>query len=218
MSAALFLSLTLITTSQDVPTDIPKSELPKSAECIICSANGAGHGEEKPAAGVKYKGKAYFFCNVKEVESFKKDPELYMPPILPRPMPEFGLTDFSGKLWNAESLNQKLVLIDYWATWCEPCKKLMPVLEKLHKKYQPKGFELLSVSIDEKKEDLDKFLAKKKFANPVIHDQSQTYNKWGVRVIPTTFLIKEGQIIGQWTGITKESELDKAISQNLPKE
>ncbi len=216
MSAAIFLSLTLLTFNQDIPTDIPKSELPKSAECVICTANGAGHGSEKPVAGVMFKGKPYYFCNAKEVEAFKKEPDLYMPPIIPRPMPEFSLSDMSGKLWNAESLSQKLVLIDYWATWCEPCKKLMPVLEKLHKKYQSKGFELLSVSIDEKRDDLEKFLTKKKFSNPVIHDQSQTFGKWGVRVIPTTFLVKDGQIVGQWTGVTKESELDTAISKNLP--
>src|SRR5256885_5491011 len=70
---------------QGTPVEIATKDLPKAAVCLVCEANGEGHKEEKPAAGVRYKGKSFFFCNVKELAEFKKDPESFMPPVLPRP-------------------------------------------------------------------------------------------------------------------------------------
>lgn len=205
----------LIAVAQDKPTDIAKKDLPKEAECIVCTSHGAGHGKEKPAAGVMYKGNAYYFCNAKEVPEFKKDPEAFMPPVLPREMPAFSIADTTGKVWNAEAMKGKLVLIDYWATWCGPCKEMFPILDRLHAKYKKRGFEMLSVSVDQEKSDLDKFLKTKKFPNPVLHDTTQTYGKWGVRSIPATFLIKDGKIVAQWVGKVSEKELASAIEANL---
>ncbi len=202
---------------QDKPQDIAKKDLPKEAECIICSMGGEDHGKEKPAGGVLYKGKSYYFCNTKEIAEFKKDPEAFMAPVLPRPMPEFSLNDSTGKTWNAEAMKGKLVLIDYWATWCGPCKAMFPTLDKVYAKYKDKGFVLLSVSIDEKKADLDKYLKGHKFPNPVLHDQAGIYGEWGVRAIPATFLIKDGQVVAQWVGKMTEKQLDVAVSENLPK-
>lgn len=182
---------------------------------MVCSAGGEAHGKEKPAAGVMYKGVAYYFCNAKEVPGFKKDPEAFMPPVLPRPMAEFSMADTSGKTWNAEAMKDKLILIDFWATWCKPCKEMFPTLDKLYAKYKPKGFEMLSISVDEKKTELDKYLMGHQFPNPVLHDTTQTFVKWGVRNIPATFLIKNGQVIAQWTGKQTEKTLDTAISTNL---
>lgn len=202
---------------QDKPQDIAKTDLPKEAECLVCSAGGEGHGKEKPAGGLMYKGKAYYFCNTKEIADFKKDPDAFVPPALPRPMPEFSIADTTGKTWDAEAMKGKLVLIDYWATWCGPCKAMFPIFDKLHAKYKGKDFELLSVSVDEKKPDLDKFLKGHKFPNPVLHDTTGTYGKWGVKAIPATFLVKDGQVVAQWTGKVKESDLSAAIEANLPK-
>lgn len=213
-----FIALVTLATIglQDKPQDIAKKDLPKEAECAICSMAGEGHGKEKAAAGVLYKGVAYYFCNTKEVAVFKKDPDAFVAPILPRPMAEFSLKDTDGKVWNSEAFKGKLVMIDYWATWCKPCKEMFPTFDKLHAKYQDKGFVLLSVSVDEKKSDLDKFLKGHKFPNPVLHDTVGTYGKWGVRSIPATFLIKDGQVIAQWTGKQKHETLENAILPNLP--
>lgn len=199
--------------TQEKPLDIPKTELPAKAECLLCD----GHGLEKPVGGVRYKGKTYFFCNSKEIAEFKKDPEAHVPPVLPRPMPPFDLADELGGNWNAGAMTGKLVLIDFWATWCGPCKEMFPTLEKLHAAYAPRGFEILSVSIDEKRPDLDKFLKSKKFPNPVLHDTKQTWAAWGVRSIPAVFLVKDGQVIAQWKGKAKRESLEAAIKGNLPK-
>lgn len=200
---------------QDVVVDIPKAELPKAEHCVVCTSNGEDHGTEKPVAGVRYKGKSYFFCNAKEVSAFKKDPESYMPPVLPRAMPKFDLTDLTGKVWNEDVLQGKVVLIDYWATWCVPCREMKPIVDRVRKQFLDKGFEVLSVSIDEKRADLDKFLKKNKFDNPILHDQKQTWSNWRVRVVPTFFLVKEGQVIAQWSGKVPEKSLRDTVAEAL---
>ena len=211
------LAVAAFAVAQDIPQDIAKKDLPKLAECSVCNAKGTPMGEEKPAAGLMYKGHAYYVCNKAEVAELKKDPDAFVPLPLPRPMPEFSDTDTTGKTWDAEAMKGKLILVDYWATWCGPCKAMFPVLDKLHAKYKERGFELLSVSVDEKRTDLDKFLKGHKFPNPVLHDTTQTFAKWGVRNIPATFLVRDGQIVAQWIGKASEKDLATAIEANLPK-
>lgn len=207
MIATLFAVVLL---TQDKPTDIPKGELPKAAICVVCTANGAGHEEERPAAGVMYKGVAYYFCSSKEVAEFKKDPESWIPLPLPRAMAKFDLVDMGGKTWNPEAFKEKVVLIDFWATWCGPCKQVKPLVAALAKKH--KGLTVLSVSIDEKRSELDKFLKKESFDGPVLHDSKQVWAGWRVKAIPAVFLVKNGQVVAQWTGVPDSKEIADSVA------
>ncbi len=170
---------------------------------------------EKPAAGVLYQGKSYYFCNAKEVVSFRNDPEAYMPPVLPRAMPAFDLNDLTGKRWNAAEFKGKTVLIDFWATWCVSCRALKPTVEKVRAKYAAKGLTVLSVSIDEKRSTLDQYLVKNKFASTVLHDNAQTWATWGVKSIPALFLVRDGRIVAQWKGKQTEKTLSAAVEKAL---
>jgi len=200
----------LVAIAQDSVQEIPKGELPKAAVCLICN-----EGEEKPAGGFKYKGNNYYFCNKTEMNNFKKDPDAFIPPVLPRLAPTIDLTDTAGKIWNAEAMKGKLILVDFWASWCQPCVAMMPAIDKVHAKYKGRGLEVLSISIDEKKADFDKFLKKHTFPNPVLLDTTKTWNRWGVKAIPATFLVKDGQIVGQWRGKQEEKVFDAEISKHL---
>jgi thiol-disulfide isomerase/thioredoxin len=218
MKALVTLILAIAATvafAQDVPQPIAKKDLPKLAQCSVCTARGTPMGMEKPAAGLMYKGKAYYLCNTKELAEFKKDPEAFVPPVLPRPMSAFDLADLTGKKWDADAMSGKVVLIDFWATWCKPCKEMFPILDKLVAKYRDRSFVLLSVSVDQKQADLDKYLRGHSFPNPVVHDSSGLFGKWGIRSIPATFLIKDGQVIAQWVGKQSEKALDEAILKAL---
>lgn len=210
MTVLALIGLTAGIGLQDTPVAIPKGTLPKKAKCLVCT----NHGEEKPAAGFLYKGMSYYFCNNDEAKAFKESPEMHF---VPRPMPEFSISDKSGKAWNAESMKDKLILIDYWATWCGPCKAMFPMLDKVYGEFKGEKFEMLSVSVDKNAETLDKFLKNRHFPNPVLHDTTQTFAKWGVKFIPATFLIKNGQIVAQWLSPAKEKELRAAIQANLAK-
>lgn len=200
---------------QDKPEPLAPAALPKKATCVVCASQGTDHGEERVVAGFNFQGKAYYLCNSKEIEAFRADPESYLPPVLPRPAPEFDLKDLNGQTWNLDRLKQGTYLIDFWATWCKPCRELKPVLDKIQRDYYPKSVVLLSVSIDEKRDDLDRFLEKNKFDNPVLHDARQTWNGWKVKAIPTTFLVRDGMIVAQWKGKFKEAEVRKALDRAL---
>lgn len=202
--------LTLFLMTQEVPKDLAKSELPKAALCIVCEALGSGHGEERPAAGVLYRGNRYYFCNPKEVKTFKEDPEGFLPLALPRPLPEFEVVDTTGKRWKSADFAGKTVLIDWWATWCGPCKEMMPVMEALAKKHG-ENLTVLSISVDEKKEAFDKFLAQKQPAGIAAWDAQGAFAKFRIKSIPAFFLVKDGQIVKEWRGKQKLETFDRAI-------
>lgn len=211
---SIAIALGSIAGAQEKPELLDKKDLPKTAVATFCGPDGKTE-MERPNVGYRYKGKIYYFCDKPAINAFLKDPEAFLPPILPRDMPEFSLPDTTGKTWDAESMKGKVVLIDFWATWCAPCKKMMPTLDKVYAKYKEKGLELLSVSTDQKKSDLDKFLGGHLFPNPVVHDTKETFKKWGVKFIPATFLVRDGKIVAHWTGIATEKELSAAIEANI---
>lgn len=200
--------------AQDKPQDIPKNELPAKAPCVVCTVTGFMPGDLTPVAGVMYKGKAYYFCQKEEVATFRKDPEAFVAPVLPRPMAAFGLTDTAGKLWNADAFKGKTVLIDFWATWCVPCKELAPELDKLYAKHKAEGLELLSVATMDKKNAFDKFVRANPFDHPVLFDTKKLNETWHVVGVPAVFLLKDGQVVAQWIGVIKPEVIEAAISHS----
>jgi peroxiredoxin len=87
-------------------------------------------------------------------------------------LPEIGLTDLSGKKVDLASLKGKVVIVDFWASWCAPCAEELPQLEKLHKKYKDRGLVVVGVSVDEEAENLTGFLKKVKLSFPIVHDKA----------------------------------------------
>lgn len=209
---SLLISLALFSSpGQDKPVQIAKADLPKLAECVICNAAGEGHDQERPAAGVTYKGKSYFFCSVKEVSTFNKNPEFYLPLVLPMALPNFDLTDLQGRTWNQQSIKDGVVLLDYWATWCKPCLALKPKLDLILETYKDKGYEMLSVSIDEKRSVLDSFLKKANWGTPVAHDTKQTWASLRVAAIPALFLVKNGKVVAEFRGKIDVQKVERAV-------
>ena len=205
---------------QDAPIDIAKGELPKEAECTVCSTNGESHGPEKPAAGVRYKGKSFYFCSTKEVSTFKSDPEAFVPPVLPRPAPKLSGTLLDGSSVNLDAYKGKVVLIDFWATWCKPCVDAMPHISKLAKEFGDKGFTVLGVSIDEEPNKVAPFVKKRKIEYPIVLDDKKTpsWQSFKVSGIPALFLVdREGQIIAQWRGKIKASDVEAAVKTAVGK-
>ncbi len=224
-SLLLFIGLALLAggvtgvRAQDIPQDIPKKELPKKAVCVVCDFQNNAHGEEKPVAGVRYKGKSYFFCHSAEVSTFKKDPEGFMPPVLPRHAPQFALKSLDDKILTNADYKDKILLIDYWATWCKPCVETMPEMQKLSEKYADKGLIVLGVSIDEKGAKVVKpFVQKRKFTYPILLDggEKPAWKDFGVHGIPALFLLdKGGQIVRQWSGKPPKGAVEQAIQSLL---
>jgi peroxiredoxin/soluble cytochrome b562 len=116
-----------------------------------------------------------------------------------KPAKEFKQEDMKGREFSLKKYRGKYILLDFWATWCGPCRAELPNLKEIWKKYKNKDFIILGVSLDTKKEKLEKFLNKKGIDWPQYFDAKGWKNKiarlYDVRAIPYTVLIdKEGKV------------------------
>jgi thiol-disulfide isomerase/thioredoxin len=108
----------------------------------------------------------------------------------PTPAPDFTLPGRDGKPVSLSSLRGKVVMVNFWASWCGPCRQEFPVLDQLYKKYQPMGFTLVGVNVESEADLAQKFLAQTPVTFPVLFDrQNSTSKLYGVNAMPTTLLV-----------------------------
>ncbi len=101
---------------------------------------------------------------------------------------DFTLTDLHGMKWNLRSLAGKVVLVNFWATWCPPCRKELPDLEALYQRYLSRGFVILAIS-DEDAGKVQPFVAAQKLTYPVLLDPARKVNElFQVEGIPKSFV------------------------------
>jgi len=109
---------------------------------------------------------------------------------------DFSLTDYKGNRHRLEDYRGKVVLINFWASWCPPCIQEMPELTQLKNQLNEKPFEILAINVGEKKYRVRKFAKLINFKLPVLLDtKKDIFDDWGVKTLPTSFLIDaEGNI------------------------
>jgi len=119
----------------------------------------------------------------------------------------FTLTSLDGKTYTPESLKGRVVLLNFWATWCPPCRKEMPDMEKLYKQYEAKGLTVLAVS-DEDRETVERFLVKTPYTFPVLLDPGRkVHAAFMVEGIPKSFIFdREGRLAAQAIDMRTESQ------------
>jgi len=104
--------------------------------------------------------------------------------------PSFRAVSLDGKTYNLDALKGKPILLDFWASWCGPCLRSMPVIERLHQDYQSRGLVVLAVDVGETREVVEKFLKTKSVPYPVIMgDEAGIPSAYGVTVYPTFVMI-----------------------------
>jgi cytochrome c biogenesis protein CcmG/thiol:disulfide interchange protein DsbE len=149
-------------------------------------------------------------------------------PLVGKPAPVFTLTNLKGEKVSLASYKGKAVQINFWATWCAPCKIETPWLIELEKQYQPKGFEILGVSFDDLDKDDPKLLAKDKaeiarsvaqlhIPYPVLLDGDTIAKPYGDGdVYPTSYFVdRNGTIVAATFGLTSKSDLEGNILKAL---
>ncbi len=133
--------------------------------------------------------------------------------------PEIGLKDLSGRGVSIASLKGKVVLVDFWASWCSPCREELPVLESLYKKYRGKGFEIVAVNQDQSADNVRRFLSSTPLSFRVVHDRGGAVaDRYAPAKMPSSFLIdRKGIVRHVHAGfrLADRDALDKQISALL---
>lgn len=132
--------------------------------------------------------------------------------------PDFALKDGSGKLVHLADYKGKVILLDFWATWCGPCKIEIPWFTEFERKYKDRGFEVLGVSMDDDGwKVVAPFVQEKKINYRVLMGDDKTGDQYGgLEALPTTFVIdRSGRIASVHVGLTNKKDFSDAIEQLL---
>ena len=121
---------------------------------------------------------------------------------------DFTLTDLNRKSWTLSGLRGRVVLVNFWATWCPPCRKEMPDLEILNQRFGPQGLVILGIS-DEDAATVSPFIAQQKITYPVLLDPGRKVNElFQIKGIPKTFIYdREGKIVAQSIDMRTQKQL-----------
>lgn len=107
-----------------------------------------------------------------------------------KPAPDFVLKSNQGKNVRLSELRGEVVLLNFWATWCGPCRQEMPELDALHQRYKDMGFTVLGINVNENSSDADEMLSENPVSFPVLYDaSSQVSELLDVDAMPTTILV-----------------------------
>jgi cytochrome c biogenesis protein CcmG/thiol:disulfide interchange protein DsbE len=154
----------------------------------------------------------------------------YVSPLKDKPAPAFVLQDINGKKVSLASYKGKAVLLNFWATWCGPCKIETPWIVSLRNKYAPQGFEVLGISTegeDLKPDDtaghakdkaaIEKFVQQMKVSYPMLMDGDSISKPYGgLDDLPTSFYVdRKGTVIAAQVGLSSESDMEANIKKAL---
>jgi cytochrome c biogenesis protein CcmG/thiol:disulfide interchange protein DsbE len=132
--------------------------------------------------------------------------------------PDFALKDANGKLVHLADFKGKVVLLDFWATWCGPCQIEIPWFTEFQRKYKDRGFEVLGVSMDDDGwKAINPFVEKRKINYRVVLGDDKTGDQFGgLEALPTTFVIdRAGRIASVHVGLTDKKDFEDAIENLL---
>lgn len=132
--------------------------------------------------------------------------------------PDFTLEDLSGKQTSLKSLRGKVVFLNFWATWCVPCRQEMPTMEKLHRELKGQGLEVVAVNFRESKTEVRKFFDELGLTFKALLDKdgkvSEEYGAWSIPL--SYFINRNGEFVGKVIGIREwDSKEAKAFLRYL---
>ncbi len=131
--------------------------------------------------------------------------------------PNFRLTDLAGRPLELGALRGKVVILDFWATWCPPCRAEIPHFIALYSAYKSKGFEMVGLAVGEEPDVVRQFAQQNGINYSLAVTQGQVERAYGgIRGIPTTFVIdKKGRIVKKYVGFQERKVFERHIQQLL---
>ena len=146
----------------------------------------------------------------------------FLPQVQRVSAPGFLLRTLDGQNHTLEQHRGKVVMINFWATWCPPCVREMPAMQRLYQEFRAKGFEIVAISLDQgNPDDVRDFVQKLSLTYPVVLDAEQkTKGLYRVRALPTTFLVdRKGRVVAWGMGAREwDGEAAKALIGHLLEE
>lgn len=132
--------------------------------------------------------------------------------------PNFQLATLDGKTVELSDYRGKGVFLNFWATYCPPCKEEMPHMDTLYEEFQAKGVEILAVNVGEPPLTAQKFVERYDLSFPILMDErEEVYKAYGVKPIPSTFLIdKDGKVVDRVTKGLTEEEIREMMERIVP--
>ena len=130
----------------------------------------------------------------------------------------FQFTTINGEQFTSKDLEGKLVIVEHWATWCGPCRAVIPHLKEMHAQYAPKGVALIGVSHDRAAADVKPFLEQNGMTWPQVMQADARGVNWGVRGIPHAFIISpQGKLLWRGHPGSMDQALEQAIREHPPR-
>ena len=136
------------------------------------------------------------------------------------PSPAFALPDAGGQSVSLESLRGPVVYVDFWASWCGPCRRSFPWMNDMAQKYGDRGFKVVAINVDKRRADADKFLAQVPANFTIVFDPAGTApTAWAVTGMPSSYLVDaKGNVVATESGFADErkADLEGRIKALLP--
>ncbi|ADC89030.1 Redoxin domain protein [Thermocrinis albus DSM 14484] len=128
-------------------------------------------------------------------------------------LPDMVFRTLDGREVRLSQYRGKVVLLNFWASWCPPCREEMPIFEQVYNRYKDKGFEILAVNMDDSEESMKRFLEKNKLSFTILRPTGDLEKELRLMGLPTSYLIdRNGKVVKMHLGVYRDLEKD-LISQ-----
>jgi thiol-disulfide isomerase/thioredoxin len=133
------------------------------------------------------------------------------------PMPDFTFPDMEGQPWSLKTSHGKILLVNFWATWCGPCREETPALVGIANRYRARNFEVIGVTLDEDPDEVvPAFLKEFRVNYPILVPSQNSALAAGIETIPTSVLLdKQGRIARTYVGVVRETQLARDVETLL---
>lgn len=134
-----------------------------------------------------------------------------------KPAPEFALLDTNGMEQKLSDFKGKVIILDFWATWCPPCREEIPHFIDIYDRYKDRGLEVIGIALDEDKEKVKSFVKDKGINYPVLLGNGQVTDLYGgIDGIPTTFVLdRDGNIRKKYIGYREREVFESDVQELL---
>lgn len=192
--------------------------------CRVCAARST-HGvapEPEEVAGIStFGGRHYYFCSQECKDEFDASPAWWTPLELPTTVPEVDVRGLDGEVVPLLVGGERLTIIDFWATWCQPCKKTMRKLQRRYEKGDGGELNIVGLSIDrgDALERVRRMVRRRRISYPIFLDdgESPAWEALKVYALPTMILVdRGGNVVWRFTGLDGDERLEEALETFAP--